>query len=294
MHWTYTACDDGCDLEQGDILLPTRDLKKVLDEVHPHFNNDKYLAFAVTTQACDLVRRGSRPPKARYISICVVRPLRPIIPKLFAEVVRPLAPGLFRKSARAQVRDFLNRVFDQNEQALGLFYFHTDSDVEIGEPSVGMLRVTVAMRVDHYDTLVQSRSGRLSPEYRAKFGWLLGNLYSRAAAPDWADHPNGKKTIKALVDTHVKENVSGNGPFWVGDDLADAGKAAGIIFDDKGWDHLRVELEAHRPKERIELLVEAVVAEAEKIGGLDEGQLRKLSNRLRNNSTLRKLTREQV
>lgn len=263
MHWTYVPAPPDSDLEQGDVLAPTEELRTILGTVHPHFCDQKYLAFTVATQSCDLVRRGSG-AGARYVSIAVVRSLKEVLPRLLESVIDPVAPGLFRESARAPARDFLKRLFDQNEHNLGLFYFHHDAEVQLGEPAVAFLRIKVALRAEHYGALVRARRGRLDSEFRAKFGWLLGNLYARAASPDWADSDGGKKKLNALIDENVVERIAGAGPQWIDDELVQAGRAAGVKFADRAHADVRAELEKHRPRPRIEQVVDVAVTEAKR------------------------------
>ena len=74
-HWTYTDCCPEDDLEQGDIILPTEQLKSLFARVHQHFCDPKYVGFVVLTQSCDLVRRDDGVCKAKHITLAVVREL---------------------------------------------------------------------------------------------------------------------------------------------------------------------------------------------------------------------------
>lgn len=280
MHWTYEEFNDDSDLEQGDLVAPIDDLKGILKVVHPHFCADKYLGFTIATQSCDLVRR-KHGAKAKYISIAVVRSLKAVFPRLLAQVVRPTAAGLFAQSAKVFATQFLERIFDQNEQALGLFYFHPDPDVELGEPAVAFLRVNVALREEHYDVLLKARTGRLTPEFREKFGWLLGNLYSRAATRDWSDSPGGNEQLSALIERYTKEQIAGAGPTWVEDELIEAGRVAGVQFDGRSHDEVIADLIEHRPKPRIDKVAEIAADEAGRRLMLNQFQLEQMRKRLR-------------
>jgi hypothetical protein len=264
VHWTYSERKPDSDLEQGDFLVPSDKLRGVLNNVHPHFCANKYLGFAVTTQSCDLVRRGEKPPRARYINIATVRSLQEVTPRLLESVSRPVARGIFRKSERGAARDFLHRLFNQNEQALGLFYLHPDADIGLGDPSVVFLRVVIALRAEHYDTLVEARKGGLAPEFQAKFGWLVGNLYSRAATPDWADQQGGNAELNQLIKSHLMEHIPGCGPIWVEDELITAGQEAGVVLQDCNPSEVVQKLEPYRPSPPIERLAKEVSEEAKK------------------------------
>lgn len=290
MHWTYTRFAPEDDLEQGDILAPTEDLRRVLDDVHPHFCDEKYLGFVVATQSCDLVRRRAL-PKAPYVSLAVVRSLKDVLPKLLAAVAPPVGPGLYRKSAKLDAKRFLSRLLNQNEQAAGLFYLHQDADIGLGDPSVVFLRVKVALRADHYATLTAARAGRLAAEFRGKFGWLLGNLYARAASPDWSDQPGGEKALESLIQEYLSEQIEGSGPHWVDDRTVDAARDKLPMLAEMTPTDALTELLRLEPPAPIESLVDAAVGEMGKVLDLDNATESRLRNRLRNNGVLRKLVK---
>ncbi|MGO8998266.1 MAG: hypothetical protein ACLQVI_33515 [Polyangiaceae bacterium] len=224
-HWTYAEdVRPEDDLSQGDYLAPTDKLREVLKQVHPHFCNEKYVGFVITTQTCDLARRGGGECTARYISIASVRTLYTVLPRLVASLEGAIVKdNVFRQSKKSKASELLDRVVDQNEQSLGLFYFHEDSELGIGDPCVAYLRVTVALKADHYAVLVAARRGRLKPDFQAKFGWLVGNLYARPATTDWAEQPNGDAAKREVINRLLRsESIQ-----WVED------KALEMLADEK-------------------------------------------------------------
>jgi hypothetical protein len=279
-HWTYAPFEATADLEQGDILRPTDALQTVFSEVHPHFRDSKYLAFLVATQSCDLVLRG-RTPKAAYINLSAVRPLSHVIEKILGEVAEPAGAGIFRTSAKSEAHRLLERVINQNEQAIGLFFLHEDSDAGIAETAIAFLRVTVALRSDrHYETLKAARVGRLTPEFRAKLGWLIGNLYSRPATPDWNDKLGGKKACDSLISQYISEAR------WIDDEIVERAKADGIDLALAS----PVSLEALRPPSKIEKALTELEEELKKIvPDFEPANLVKVKNRLRNSGKFIKL-----
>ncbi len=209
-HWTYAPCKPASDLEQGDFLLQTAELRAALTEAHPHFTKEKFLGFVVITQTCDLVRRPS--PATPFVAIAAVRSLRSVLPKLLRTACDPWDVGIFPESRRDSARKLLERLFNQNEQALGVFYFHPDADLELGEPAVALLRVSVALKAQHYDALLSARRGRLRADFQAKLGWLVANLYGRAASADWGDDPSGKDKLAAMISACLDD------PLWANDE----------------------------------------------------------------------------
>lgn len=281
-HWTYEALAHDTDLEQGDILQPTAALRALLKEIHPHFGDDKYLAYIITTQSCDLVRRRDA-PKAAYISIATVRPLSQVIPKIVAHVARPVRPGLFRSSKKGDARRLLERILNQNEQAIGLFFLYPDVDnAGIAEPAVAFLRVSIALRAEHYDVLRSARVGKLAPEFRAKLGWLTGNLYVRPATPDWGDTEEGKGRFEGIIRQCLEETR------WVEDEIADAAEAKGVDIGTAS----AADLESLRPPSRLDHAVSEVEMELRLVAPAFPSELiGKLRNRLRNNGKFTQLFR---
>lgn len=287
-HWTFAdgVCRDS-DLEQGDILYPSVGLVKLFKEVHPHFADSKYLGFLVATQTCDLVRRKGGVPKARYIELAVIRPLAQVLPKLIAHVARPVGGNRFRLSDREEAKRLLERIFNQNEQSLGLFFIYPAASLRIGESAVAMLRVTIAVKNEHYSLLSEARVGRLDTPFQAKLGWLLGNLYNRPATPDWSDVEGGKATIEKMISSHVGEPYLAGEPIeWIPDQLIDAARKEGRAVDLLTFE----EFEALKSKPPLEKALEEIVLELSKINpDFPPEQLTKLRNRLTNNGKFKAL-----
>lgn len=186
-HWTYGDFGAADDLFQGDIISRSNELVGMLRGVFPYFCDERYIGFLVTTQSCDLVRRGTNPCKAKYISLAVIREVRPLLPEMLEELCGTGVRGIYKKESRFVAEQLLVRIINQNEQARGVFYLHPDADAGIATPSVALLRVTFSLRRQHYDLLMDSRCGRMQGEFANKLGWLSGNLFSRVATPDWND-----------------------------------------------------------------------------------------------------------
>ncbi len=204
IHWTYdkdcnksgeSSADD--DLQQGDILAPTEELRELFSAVHNHFTDDKYLGFMVITQTCDLVRRGNKEKcSARYINLAVIRSMQDVLNDQIKTVCPEIAPGCFRAADKNEAEQLIKRILNQNESKLGLFYLHPDALIGFGEESLALLRVSVAFRATHYDTIRGARTGRLSTEFAHKLGWLVGNLFARVATQDWTESSDRKNTLK--------------------------------------------------------------------------------------------------
>jgi hypothetical protein len=226
-HWTYDGFAADPHLMQGDILARTNELVQLLSDVHAHFCDEKYLGFMVVTQSCDLVRRKGDDCKTHYITLAVIRSLNPILDMLFREFGTDHFKDVYIDERRTSAGHLVERILNQNEQSFGLFYLHPDSDAGVAEASVALLRVTIALRAEHYNLLIAARRGRLKAEFSNKLGWLIGNLYSRVATADWEDHEgNGFRQLcedlvskggrrqwlpKAHIERAVKQNLHSEG-----------------------------------------------------------------------------------
>lgn len=252
-HWTYEEVSADDDLSQGDYLAPTSELREILRTVHPHFCDEKYVGFVIATQTCDLVRRGGAQCQARYISVAAVRTLYAVLPRLVSSIEGALVKdNIFVSSRKSKAHELLERLIDQNEQGLGLFYFHADSELGIGDPSVAYLRVTVALKSSHYPVLVASRRGRLKPEFQAKFGWLVGNLYARPATADWAEQPKGTAARNEVIQ-RLLQSIR-----WVDDKALDLAGAARKDLKDLPAEELLMEVRRQRPTRLIDDVVDSV------------------------------------
>jgi hypothetical protein len=206
-HWTYDEIESKeVDLFQGDILVLTDDLRSLLNSVHNHFTDSKYLGFIITTQSCDLVLRKNK-CKAAHINLSVIKSLENTLKDLLDQYCQKICMGVYTKESKQEAKMLIERILNQNEEKLGLFYLHPDTSVEIGEPAIAVLRVSIALRNEHYSILRSARRGRLKSEFRNKLGWLVGNLYSRAATTDWHEN-NQQKQMESHIETLLKNAVN--------------------------------------------------------------------------------------
>jgi hypothetical protein len=111
-----------------------------------------------------------------------------MMPSFLEDACGTRVPGVYYDDGRADIKQLIERIINQNEQALGLFYLEPDGDLKLAVPSVALLRVSIALRSrEHYGVVAAARVGRLQSPFRNKLGWLAGNLYSRVDTPDWPE-----------------------------------------------------------------------------------------------------------
>lgn len=283
-HWTYIEFSEESNLFQGDILEPTEELRSVLKAVHPHFLDAKYNAFLLITQSCDLVIRSGK-CGSKYLVIAVIRPLESVIHDCLSHVCRSVSKGVYVRETKSAAKQLLQRIFNQNEQALGLFYLHQDPEAGMDIPSVALLRVTVTLRNEHYDVLRRCRRGRLGAEFRNKLGWLVGNLYSRIGTEDWSEPPEREKELERHIKQMLDAGDSANNPLWFPESWVMAAKEKGIQLDAVQRDDLPSVLKFCRPKEAKELAIEQVIRVIhEVLPDVDEANLSRLGKRLANDA----------
>lgn len=261
-------------------MVPTEDLRSVLRQVHPHFLDTKYTAFLITTQSCDLVIRKDR-VEAKYINIAVVRPLEAVLHDFLSSVCVPAADGVYFSYTKREALRLLERVFNQNEQSLGLFYLHADSEGGINIPSIALLRVTVTLRADHYLILRSARRGRLSSEFRSKLGWLIGNLYARIGTQDWSEPKERKKELDKLIRNYVDAGED-YAPLWVPKTWVDAAAEQGINVKELPKEEIISTLEKYKPPAAKEQAVKHVQRIIREVISIDDVSLERIKNRLIN------------
>jgi hypothetical protein len=222
-HWTYGNFMEEDDLLQGDILTRTPELIGLFREIHPHFCHEKYLGFMVMSQSCDLVKRGEV-CSSPHINLAAIKPLSSILHSLIGTVCEPVSPGVFSEKQRNKANDLLARIFNQNEQKLGLFYLFPEADIGLAEDSVVLLRICIAFRSEHYDIFRQSRRGRLEMTFSNKLGWLMGNLYSRIGTKDWP-----KDSLQQKINEHINGS-SGDHLYWARENAIEHLKKEGFDF----------------------------------------------------------------
>jgi hypothetical protein len=139
--------------------------------------------------------------------------------------------------------------------------------------------------------LLDARRGRLQAPFQAKLGWQLGNLYGRAASPDWQDQAGGIEALEQLIEAALDAELGDAGGVWLEDELVTEGMNAKVGFQEKDYSVLCANPERLRPKPPIERLTQEVLQVATGIFPADEVLFRKFENRMLNNGTLRKLVR---
>ena len=187
IHFTYKGSPDKLTLCQGDVLKPTDELREVLGNIHPYFLDEKYRYFLVLTQSCDLVRRDGLNCKTPYITLAAVTSFNDYYDNClkknkYAEEVEGFL--LMDNKQRDRAYQLLERMYNNTES--DCFFLYKDETLSFPESMVASLKVSIALKSErHYDVCLKAKVLELNDEFKAKVGWLVGNIYSRVGTTDW-------------------------------------------------------------------------------------------------------------
>lgn len=202
-HFTYSESSDPQSLQQGDVLRKDDGILQILQDVHPHYLKPDYEYFIVLTQSCDLeCRKGYDPCKARYITLAAVRPLDLVIEREIDRLQQDpflRVAGVCKRSSRTTLRDFLVRLHNNNEPRY--FFLYEAADYGLPRSVCAFLHLSIAITSrDHYHTCLDSRILSLTEVFRAKLGWMVGNLYARVGTDDWVPRHRSQEDFDREID----------------------------------------------------------------------------------------------
>lgn len=206
VHFTYKANPDKDSLCQGDLIKASDELKDTLKGIHPYFQHEQYQYFMVLTQSCDLVRRNGVKCKTPYITLAAVRSFEVFFEKIMlAEKYVEKANGIFLMNKKNYMNAYqlIERLYNNTEP--DYFFLYPDESIGLSEPMVASLKVSIALKSElHYNQCLTNKVLELSDEFKAKLGWLVGNIYSRVGTTDWDSiktHQQKKDMLKEVLDS---------------------------------------------------------------------------------------------
>jgi hypothetical protein len=203
MHFTYQDPPFTSDLMQGDVIKRTPEVEAILREVHPHyFQRPDNKFFIVITQDCELVRRDGKTCASRYISIAPVRSLRLVVNRYLERYFQKdfASVPICKQGEQGRVRNFLERLLNNNEG--DYFFLRAEHGRDFPEDCCAFLALSIALKANfHYQTLIQARILQLKDSFRAKLGWLVGQMYARVGTVDWA-----AEEMRRVVDNILKSS----------------------------------------------------------------------------------------
>lgn len=205
MHFTYEPDLDTSTLKQGDVLEKTPQLNELLAKYHSHYTSPEYTHFQVLTQSCDLVKRGSGNCSARYITIAAVRSFDTVVERAILSEAKKnveVEGKLFCSDSHKDRLAFTISTF-LNNNAKEFFYLHAAPDNKLSDHSSTFLHLSIAIKADKlYDLCLKAKVLELKENFRAKLGWMVGNIYSRVGTEDFAP---GLLPTKHDFDEYIDE-----------------------------------------------------------------------------------------
>jgi len=202
------------DLQQGDIIENNEEISNIVKQIYPKISDLEYDSFLVITQSCDLVRRDGKLCKSKYINLVPIQPLEYAFLSLLDRVDDryKITGRLYSAKGKSTAIQLIESISNQNAWALGVFFLHSNIDVKIPVDSVALLQVSFSFPSEsYYNKITRARSGRLNVAFQSRLGWLVGNLYSRVATPDFPK-TNQQEVIDYLMSSDKGNN---NLPQWL-------------------------------------------------------------------------------
>lgn len=212
IHFTYKEKADTNSLCQGDVLEITEELKKVLEDVHPYFLKEQYKYFMVLSQSCDLVRRNGKTCKTPYITLAAIRSYdsfleKTLVKEKFAEKVNGLL--LMDTNRKEKAYQLIERIYNNTEPEY--FFLYKEEALNFPESMIAYLKVSIALKSqDHYDKCLAAKKLELSDEFKAKLGWLVGNMYSRVGTADWGEIMTAQERKEMLTNNLTSKCIIGS------------------------------------------------------------------------------------
>ena len=202
------------DLQQGDIIENNEKINSIIKQIYPRISDLEYNSLLVITQSCDLVRRDGKICKSKYINLVPIQPLEHIfLPLLDRAYGRFKITGRrYSAKGKSDAIQLIESICNQNAWALGIFFLHSNIDVKIPVDSVALLQLSFTVPSElYYNEVTRARTGRLNVAFQSRLGWLVGNLYSRVATPDFPEVK--QREVRDYLMSSDKENK--NLPQWL-------------------------------------------------------------------------------
>lgn len=209
-HFTYSNALDNTNLKQGDILKKTDKIKDLLQKYHSYYaTSQEYTHFQVLTQSCDLIRRGSNETcTSRYITLAAVRSLDTVIKRAVEHFAEKRIEFNGNICCSDKHQDKLSSVLSSlfNNQDKEYFFLKASPEDGLIDDSCTFLHLSIAIRAnDNYSLCLEAKALELQENFRARLGWMVGNLYSRVGTEDYV--PGAVPDLKSF-DTLILDNLN--------------------------------------------------------------------------------------
>jgi len=208
---------------------------------------------------------------------------------------------VYLREQKIKAIQLLQRILNQNEQALGLFYLHPLNDEEdsatplvICEACVCLLRVSVALRAQHYDVLREARCARLDSQFQHKLGWLVGYIYARIGTDDWTRDKETQREMEKQIKQLLGNSTvpTDNSPMWVDQEAIEVAQAKGLLVPNASLEEISNAIESCRPAPVLEQAASRVEEAIQTLApACDAEVIRKVVGCLKNDKEFRRCLR---
>lgn len=199
--YIYTNSINEVSLAQGDVLKLSGSFLEKFNKFYPELirnHSDQYVM--VLTQSCDLVRTKKRNPKIPHINICLLRSIESVLTRMIDAEVKPpsiKSKKLLTRDEMDQLKARFYKLVNNNDQKMHFFLPKQDP---FEQDMIAILHMSFPFRVAHYDELLSNRVLSLKPEFQAKLGHIISQLYGRIATEDLSDFNWGAKEVNNYIN----------------------------------------------------------------------------------------------
>jgi hypothetical protein len=195
-------------LLQGDILKVTDKFRQNFIDFYPaikHPDGENKYAM-VLTQSCDLVKTEKRKPKLNHLNVCLVRSLKSLIERIINDEIRPTVIGdkkLLLRDALDRLKDKLSKLLNNSELKT---HFFLPKKHPFNEDMVAILPLSFSFRTEHYELLLANKVLELKPDFQAKVGHTISQLYGRIGTPDLSDFGWDDKKTRTYINNLLRDS----------------------------------------------------------------------------------------
>lgn len=205
-------------LNQGDLIQLTNDIKGLIESNEIKINpKAKYLI--ILTHTCDIVH-----DKSKYITFTPVIFLEDFIQELIEESMKK---EIERKGQVLSIKKKLT-ICDKilrlaNNNLSEYFFLIMNTGREINNHLVALLKESFSINSKSIDHSIlkdkDAKVAELNENFRAKLGWLIGDMYARVATKDYIPEAISKEDFVKEVDQTLEKSV-----LWIEGKKIDSGE----------------------------------------------------------------------
>ncbi|HAU1874563.1 TPA: hypothetical protein ACF5XO_000685 [Legionella pneumophila] len=197
--YVYNESDDS--LQQGDIIRLSGYLRQIFKKYYSGLKIKPYEIryLMVINQSCDLVNNNERKPKSEHINLCVVSKFSRYLDRIKTKYIKKKIKNhiIIEEVIYQEIKQKIARLINNSESKEHFFLPRIDP---FKENMVAVLSFSYPFRCKHYDLIKKNRVLSLKPEFQAKVGYLIGNLYNRIATPDLNCNNFTDQDLSCFVD----------------------------------------------------------------------------------------------